>query len=588
MRQFFKMMFAATFGVFIALMLTVLLVFSVITAMLMSMSSESKLPYTPRYDESVFKLSLNGFVLEDVMDDPLTSFLGENNTLSLKDVIASIRNAKNQNTIKGMYLDVGLFFTGSANVEAIRRELVDFQERGKFIVAYADQYTQAGYTLASVADEIYLNPQGTLALTGFASSTLFYKGLLEKIGIDMMVFKVGKYKGAVEPFLGDKLSDENREQISVYQQEIWNGIVNDISRSRHISASDVNHFADEGLFLTDPINAIECGLIDDIQYRSDVENMIKEKAGQTGASLQTIGVAKMKRAKTPVREYRNKIAIIYAEGEILGVPVSLSSGPIITEELTKELKKLNDDDNVKAVVLRINSPGGSAYVSEQIWKQIIDLKKTKPVVVSMGNVAASGGYYISCAASKIVAEKSTLTGSIGIFGLFPNATGLFDKLSLTSDVVKTNRFADIGDPSRLMTPEEQILIQSSVERGYDTFLSRCAQGRNKSKEEIDEIGQGRIWTGQQARELGLVDELGGIDHAVEIAVKLSGVVNYTLVPVSSSKGFFKDLIQKQLEETKINMLKNGLGNEYEYFKILQQIKTAYGIQARLPYDFKPL
>jgi len=313
-----------------------------------------------------------------------------------------------------------------------------------------------------------------------------------------------------------------------------------------------------------------------------------EKAEQIGKSLKTIGISKMKRAKKPEREYRNKLAVLYAEGEITTLPSSFSGGSIITEKLAKELKKLQDDESVKAVVLRINSPGGSAYISEQIWRQVVELRKKKPIVVSMGNVAASGGYYISCAANKIVAEENTLTGSIGIFGLFPNTSGLFEKLALTTDVVKTNAYSDLGTPSRPMSNDEQALIQTYIERGYEVFLSRCAQGRRMSVEAIDSIGQGRVWTGSQARELGLVDELGGIDRAIELAVSLSGIINYTIINVSAANDFFMDFLEKQLEDTKTSMLRNMMGAEYDYFRTLQQIKSFTGIQARLPYDLKPL
>ena len=588
MKQFFKMVFASMFGVFIAFMLMSLLGFLFFVGMFVSLDSESKAVYTPRANESVFKLSLAGVMYEEAEDNPLSVILGGESTLSLKDILASIRNAKDQSTVKGIYLDVGLLFTGTANVDVIRRALIDFKESGKFIVAYADNYTQAGYYLASVADEMYLNPLGTLGLTGFSSQTMFYKGLLEKAGIEMMVFKVGKYKGAVEPFIADQLSDENREQITMYQRGIWNNIVDGIAKSRKIPASDINHFADEGFVFADPKNAAECGLIDALKYRSEVEEIIMGKANQIGESLITIELSKMKRAKKFVRDYRNKIAVIYAEGEITTVQPSYSNSNTITEKLADELRKLKDDEQVKAVVMRVNSPGGSAYVSEQIWKQVVELKKSKPVVVSMGNVAASGGYYIACGADKIVAEANTLTGSIGIFGMFPNASGLFDKLALTTDVVKTNEFADLGDISRPMTPDEMTLIQSYIERGYDVFLTRCAEGRNMSKEAIDSIGQGRVWTGSQACELGLVDELGGIDRAVELAAEIAKIVNYTTINVSTATNFFQDFLEKQLENTKTSIVRNWLGEEYEYFKTLQQIKSTSGIQARIPYDLRPL
>ena len=588
MKQFFKMMFASTFGVFIAFMVMSFVGFIFFVGMLFSMGAESKAVYTPRSDESIFKLSLEGVMYEEIADNPLSLLLGGENTLSLKDILSSINNAKDQNAIKGIYLDMGLLFTGTSNVDAIRRALNDFKESGKFIVAYADNYSQASYYLASVADELYLNPQGTLMLTGFSSATMFYKGILEKAGIEMMVFKVGKYKGAVEPFISDRLSDENREQITVYQSGIWNNILNGIAKSRRLPASDVNHFADGGLFFDDPASAVECGLIDSLKYRTEVEQLLKEKVGQKGNSLKTIGLGKMKRAKKIGREYRNKIAVIYAEGEISTIPSSYTGSYAITEKLADEIIKLKDDDLVKAVVLRVNSPGGSAYVSEQIWKQVVELKKSKPVVVSMGNVAASGGYYISCGASKIVAEANTLTGSIGIFGMFPNMSGLFDKLALTTDIVKTNEFADFGDVSRPMTADEMALFQGFVERGYDVFLTRCAEGRNMSKEAIDSIGQGRVWTGAQAHELGLVDEIGGLDRAIELAAETANILNYTIINVSTTKDFFQELLEKQLDNTKASIVKDMLGDEYEYYRTLQQIKSTYGIQARIPYDLKPL
>ena len=575
------------FGVLIAVLLLTFIGSSFLVAMLMNLGSESNMPYTPRYDESVFTLSMNGLVYEEVDNNPLTMLLSDNTAMSLKDILASIRNAKEQHTIKGIYLDMGMLFTGTANIDAIRRELIDFKKSGKFVVAYADNYTQAGYYLASVADEVYMNPLGSVALTGLASQTMFYKGLFQKIGIEMMVFKVGKYKGAVEPFIGDHLSDENREQITAYQQSIWDNVVNGIAASRGITASEINRFANEGLFLSDPTKSIESGLIDGLKYRTEVEKVVMEKAKQKGNSLKSIDIAKMKRAKKSGRAYRYKVAVIYAEGDITPSSISYASDGI-TEKLGDELIKLKDDENVKAVVLRINSPGGSAFVAEQIWKQVVELKKSKPVVVSMGNVAASGGYYIACGASKIVAEPNTLTGSIGIFGLFPNATGLFEKMALTTDVVKTNNFADLGDPSRPMTPDEKALIQGSIERGYEVFLNRCAEGRKMSVEAVDSIAQGHVWTGAQAHKLGLVDELGGIDQAIELAVDLSGIVNYTIINVSHSSDMFKSFFEKRLGETQESVLRNLMGEEYEYFKTLRQVKSTYGIQARIPFDLNPL
>ena len=592
MKQFFKMMFASTLGFFVGLMLVGLIAVVFMIGILASLSSSSQAVYTPKAEESVFKIAFEGELRETAEDNPFTSFVtGKESALSLKDLLKSIRRAKEQESVKGIYLDMGVFSGGTASLDAIRRALMDFKESGKFIVAYADSYTQGGYYLASVADKIYLNPQGVLGLTGISSQTMFYKGLLQKIGVEMMVFKVGTYKGAVEPFIADKLSDANREQITSYQNSIWGNITKGIAKSRNITADDVNRFADEGAFFASPEKAVEYKLIDELKYRSEVEKYLLEQSGQTGDKLKTVGLSNMKNIKKTEREYRNKIAIVYAEGEIMQQIISSPySGnyPYISEKINDDLKKLADNEDVKAVVLRINSPGGSAYTSEQIWKQVYELKKKKPVVVSMGSVAASGGYYIASGASKIIAEPNTLTGSIGIFGMFPNTTGLFNKLALTTDIVKTNKYADFGDPARPMTNDEKALIQGYIERGYDTFLTRCAEGRGVSKADIDSIGQGRVWTGEQALKIGLVDELGGIERAVELASELAEIYNYNIMEVSTSHDFLKEFLEKQIEVVKQSMVKDMLGDEYEHFRMLRKAKATYGIQARIPYDLKPL
>lgn len=592
MKQFFKMMFASTLGFFVGLMLAGMIAIVFMIGMVAGLGSNSQAVYTPKAENSVFKIAFEGDIRESAEENPFTNLLtGREPDLSLRDLLKSIRHAKEQESVKGIYLDMGVFSGGTASLDAVRRALMDFKESGKFIVAYADNYTQGGYYLASVADKIYLNPQGILGLTGLSSRTMFYKGLLQKIGVEMMVFKVGTYKGAVEPFIADKLSDANREQITSYQNSIWGNITKGIAKCRNITVEDVNRFADEGAFFASPEKAVEYKLIDELKYRSEVEKYLIEQSGQTGDKLKTVGLSNMKNVKKTEREYRNKIAIVYAEGEIMQQIISSPySGnfPCISEKINDDLRKLADNKDVKAVVLRINSPGGSAYTSEQIWKQVYELKKKKPVVVSMGSVAASGGYYIASGASKIIAEPNTLTGSIGIFGMFPNTAGLFNKLALTTDIVKTNRYADFGDPARPMTDDEKALIQGYIERGYDTFLTRCAEGRGVSKADIDSIGQGRVWTGEQALKIGLVDELGGIERAVELAGELAEIYNYNIMEVSTDHDFLKELLEKQIEVVKQSVVKDMLGDEYEHFRTLQKVKATYGIQARIPYDLKPL
>ena len=592
MKQFFKMMFASTLGFFVGLMLAGMIAIVFMIGMVAGLGSNSQAVYTPKAENSVFKIAFEGDIRESAEENPFTNLLtGREPDLSLRDLLKSIHHAKEQESVRGIYLDMGVFSGGTASLDAVRRALMDFKESGKFIVAYADNYTQGGYYLASVADKIYLNPQGILGLTGLSSRTMFYKGLLQKIGVEMMVFKVGTYKGAVEPFIADKLSDANREQITSYQNSIWGNITKGIAKCRNITVEDVNRFADEGAYFASPEKAVEYKLIDELKYRSEVEKYLIEQSGQTGDKLKTVGLSNMKNVKKTEREYRNKIAIVYAEGEIMQQIISSPySGnfPCISEKINDDLRKLADNKDVKAVVLRINSPGGSAYTSEQIWKQVYELKKKKPVVVSMGSVAASGGYYIASGASKIIAEPNTLTGSIGIFGMFPNTAGLFNKLALTTDIVKTNRYADFGDPARPMTDDEKALIQGYIERGYDTFLTRCAEGRGVSKADIDSIGQGRVWTGEQALKIGLVDELGGIERAVELAGELAEIYNYNIMEVSTDHDFLKELLEKQIEVVKQSVVKDMLGDEYEHFRTLQKVKATYGIQARIPYDLKPL
>lgn len=581
-------MFASALGVFVAVgLISIVFIFTIIG---IASSINSTPDYSPK-NNTVYKLTLDGSLSDNTEENPLAMLMGETEkVLSLKDILSTIQTAKENKNISGIYIEAKSLNAGSASLEAIRRALTDFKESGKFVIAYSDNYSQGCYYLCSVADKVFLNPQGTLGLIGMASQTMFYKELLKKVGVDMMIFKVGTYKGAVEPFMLDKLSDANREQIQSYMSTIWDNVTSGIAESRNISTEDINNFANQGYAFASAEKAVECKLVDELKYRPEAEEYVKELAGQSDKRLQTADITKIKSIKTINREKADRIAILYAEGEI---KPEVSSSPYnveqtITEKVATELIKLKNDNNIKAVVFRVNSPGGSAFVSEQIWRQVVELKKVKPIVVSMGDVAASGGYYISCAASKIIAEPNTLTGSIGIFGIFPNVTGLFNKLSLTTDIVKTNTYADLGDMSRPMREDEKVLIQSFVERGYETFITRCADGRGMSKEAINEIGQGRVWTGEQAKERGLVDELGGINKAIETAASLADLSDYSLTYVSGTKDFWKEFIEKQLGEVKVSIVKSVLGDEYEYFKNLSNIKTTTGVQARLPYDVKPL
>ena len=578
-------MFASTLGVMLAMGIILTVLISMTIGYIATVGSTPD--YTPK-SNTVFKIKLDGTLADNPAENPFSALMGDKeNMLSLKDLLETIRIAKQNDKIAGIYIESGLLSSGSASLEAIRRSLIDFKESGKFVVAYADNFTQGNYFLCSVADKVFLNPQGILELTGLASQTLFYKGLMDKVGIEMQIFKVGTYKGAVEPFMLDKLSEANREQIQSYISTIWDNIAEGIAESRGISVNDINHYANEGLFFADPVKTVECGFIDELKYKPEVEAYVKELAGQNGEKLRSANLAQMKTLKASPTKNAPEIAVLYAEGEIKAqTPGNFYDiEQSITEKMADELIKLKNNDDVKAVVFRVNSPGGSAYISEQIWRQVVELKKVKPVVVSMGNVAASGGYYISCAANKIIAEPNTLTGSIGIFGMFPNAKGLTDKIGVNFDVVKTNKYADFGMLTRPMNDGEKGLMQMYVNNGYDLFLTRCSDGRGISKEDLDKIAQGRVWTGSKAKELGLVDELGGLDKALDIAIAKAGVDAYTVMSYPKKESFFESLMNTNPGNyVKARMLKGTMGEIYQQFSVLENFDKCDRIQARVPFE----
>ena len=589
MKQFFKTVFASTLGVLVALgIVTMGSIFFIIGV---AASADGSSEYKPDKN-TVFKLSLDGVLVDQAVKNPFSELMGESsNQMAVSDVIKAIRRAKANDNIKGIYLEAGSLSTGFAGIEAIRRELEDFKDSGKFIVSYGDYYTQGAYYLCSVADSVFLNPQGSVSLVGLASQGLFFTGLAEKIGVEHYIFKVGTYKSAVEPFFLKKFSDANREQLTSFLGSVWGNLTTAIEKSRNISSDELDRYLNQGLAMGQASNAVDYKLADGLRYRYEVENCVKEMAGQdVKGKLKTAGVDKIVSIK--VKENKNKIAVLYAEGEIRDED---SSSPfsadeqVISEEMANKLRKLKDDDDVKAVVFRVNSPGGSAYISEQIWKEVVELKAKKPIVVSMGNYAASGGYYISCAANKIVAERTTLTGSIGVFGVVRNFTGTFDKVGVTTDIVKTNTFADLGDISRPMREDEKALIQRGVEQTYDLFLTRCADGRGMTKAEIDSIGQGRVWTGEQALERGLVDQLGGMDDAIKEAATLAELTDYSVIVADGPKDFFTKFMEKQMDEAKVSIAKSVMGEEqFKLFSTIRRAETESGIIARMPFDIKGL
>lgn len=585
MKDFLKFTLATVTGIIVSFV--VLSFISTLVFFSMMSSSESE---TQVRKNSIMMLDLNGVLMERSQENPFDFLMGsEYNTYGLDDILSSIKKAKENDDIKGIYIQATSFGAGFASIEEIRNALKDFKESGKFIVAYGDTYTQGLYYLSSVADKVLLNPQGMIEWRGLAATPMFFKDLLAKVGVEMQVFKVGTYKSAVEPFISTEMSPANREQVNVYLSSIWGQITSDVAESRKISVDSLNAAADRMLMFHPAAESVKSGLADTLIYKNDVRNYLKAVIGiDKDDRMPVLGLKDMVNVKknVPKDKSGNVIAVYYAYGEIDGSSSSTTSAEgIDSEKVIKDLRKLKDDEDVKAVVLRVNSPGGSAYGSEQIWHAVSELKKEKPVIVSMGDYAASGGYYISCNADTIVADPTTLTGSIGIFGMFPNAKGLADKIGVNFDVVKTNRYADFGMLTRPMNDGEKSLIQMYVNQGYELFLNRCSEGRGISKEELDKIAQGRVWTGSKAKELGLVDELGGLDRALEIAVAKAGTDAYTVITYPKKESFFESLMNTNPGNyIKARMLKGTMGEVYQQFSALENFDKCDRIQARVPFE----
>ena len=584
MKDFIKFTFASLVGVVLAGIIFTILGLVTMVGMVASSDTETTVK-----ENSIFVLDLNGTLSERVQENPFQQLMGEDfNAYGLDDILTSIEKAKEHENIKGIYLQAGMMEASCASLEEIRNALKSFKESGKFIVAYGDNYTQGMYYLASVADKVIVNPQGTIAWQGLMSQTIFFKDLLKKIGMEMEIFKVGTYKSAVEPFIATEMSDANREQITAFLDSIWKRLLEDISASRGISEDDLNKCADDFMMLSPAETYITNGLADTLLYKDGVLDYLKMMSGrETDESLRTLSLEDMKNVKrnVPLDKSGNIIAVYYAYGEI-DSSTSTEEG-INSEKVIKDLRQLREDETIKAVVLRVNSPGGSAYGSEQIWREVVLLKEKKPVIVSMGDYAASGGYYISCAADYIVADPTTLTGSIGIFGMFPMAEDLLtDKLGLHFETVKTNRYADMGDMTRPFNDAERAALQKYINNGYKLFVQRCADGRGMSTEAIEKIAEGRVWTGSTAKELGLVDELGGLDKALEIAAQKAEVDTYSIIRYPSQDGFFSSLLNKGKNDYINGKIKEVLGESYNYLQFIENLKAQDRIQARMPFDLR--
>lgn len=587
MKDFFKNVLATAVGVLLVGFITGF--FMVVSLVGMALSQSETAPVA---DNSVLVLRLTGSLSERANDDVLASLFGDRiPKLGLATMTGAIRQAKESDKVKGIYIEAGAFAPDSyASLAAIRRELEEFRKAGKWIVAYGDSYTQGAYYLASVADKVYLNPQGQVDWHGLGSEPVFVKDLLAKLNVRMQVAKVGTYKSATEMFTGEKMSDADRQQTTAYLTGIWQNVVSAVGKSRSLTAQQLNAYADSLVSLAAPQDYVRMRMVDGLLYTDQVRQAVKKKMGLSpDDEIPQVSMSDLL-AAGPEDKKGDEIAIYYAVGDIVDGVVAMPSreSVIDAQKVCADLQDLAKDKDVKAVVLRVNSPGGSAYASEQIWHQVMELKKVKPVVVSMGSYAASGGYYISCPANWIVAEPNTLTGSIGIFGMFPDVSGLLrEKLGLKFDEVKTNKYALFGTRSRPFTADELSHLESYIDRGYKLFRQRVADGRRLKVDLVEQVAQGHVWLGQDALRIGLVDQLGGVEVALRKAAQLAKLTQWH----SSAYPVLPDYLSQLLDlpgAARGNYLdeqmRQSLGAYYEPFALIRDLQAQNPVQARLPFE----
>jgi len=583
--KFLGNVLAVIVGLFVFSIVAMLIFFGIIG--LVASSSEKEVTLEKN---SILHLDLNGRTLvERTSDEDLVfgSFLdpfGGENTAGLVNLKKAIAEAKTNENVKGIYLNAGLFGAGQAGLLELREALIDFKTSGKFIVAYDEAYSEGGYFLASVADEIYLNPLGGMDFNGFSSEGIFLKGFFEKVGIKPEVFRVGEFKSAVEPFILDKMSPENRLQTQYFLDDINNHALELIAKSRGIAQDSLIRI-NQQMLVRKPKDAVTYKLATALKYEDEVHSILKEKLGLKEddqiATINATDLGGMAKGKNITSS--NRIAVILAEGDIVD---GNAEGAISSEKFAKEIRKARKDENIKAIVLRVNSPGGSILASEVIWREMSEAKKVKPVIVSMGEVAASGGYYIAAPADTIVAQPNTITGSIGIFGILFNVQELVnEKLGVTTDVVSTGELSDFGNMARPLTEVERTIIQSSVEDGYETFISRVAEGRGMHPDSVRKVASGRVWTGTQAKARGLVDVLGGLDTAIGIAAaKIKAGEDYRVVYYPEKKPWFEELMVSFSDQVQVRILQTQLGDQYPLYQKIQKLKNYQGVQVRMPQE----
>ncbi len=590
--KFSKALLAAFLGALIAMATMFFIKLGVFTSIISSLSATKSETATTVKPNSVLYMKLDYEIPDRSIDDGFNNI--DFNTMEAKDgtglndILRNIEYAMTDPNIKGIYLELSSIPTSTASLQELRSKLVEFKSSGKFIISYAENYSQSAYYIGSVADKVYLNPEGMLDLHGMASQVMFYKNLLEKLEVEMQIVRGpnNRFKSAVEPYFLDKMSEANREQMDKLLGSIWGQILMGISQSRNISVEELNLIADNLDTYFDADKALEHKLVDGLFYKDQVLNELK---GLTGSNKKVNAIANADYAKSynSKGSSKNQVAIIYAEGQIYDGKSS-DQTKIYSENLSKTIRKAREDEDVKAIVLRVNSPGGSALASAIIGREVKLATKVKPVIVSMGNYAASGGYWISANADYIFANPTTLTGSIGVFGTFPNLKGLLNnKIGLTFDVAKTNKNADFGTLTQPLSEFQYAKLQENVVKTYDAFTNLVANGRGLRQSYVDSIGQGRVWAGIDAIELGLVDQLGDMEDAITFAVQKAELGDdYMIVEMPEQKDFFTRIMeQMSSSENQIDApLQQKMGIYYHYFEGLENLKENTGIQARIPFD----
>lgn len=586
MKSFFKYLLASILGFIIASFIVLLIFIGIISAVISSGTKSEDIKAN-----SILMLKLDQPINDRKSSMPKVSLnlanFGTENAMGLNEILRNIHKARLDTNIRGIYLQLSGLQAGIATVEEIRNALIDFKKSGKFILAFSDTYTQGSYYLASTADKIYLVPTGSVNFIGLSAELMFYKKTLEKLDLQPEIIRHGKFKSAVEPFMYDKMSPENREQIRTYVGSIWNHMVNQVAESRNITTQQLNNFADS-LLLWDNKAAVRSGLIDALLYKDQVlDTLAKWIDVKKAKDIEFVSYQKYTKVpqKSGNKGYSaNKIAVIYAEGDIL--TGEQGEGFIGSEKIARAIRQARQDSSIKAIVFRINSGGGSALASEVIWREVDLARKVKPVIASMGDVAASGGYYIAAAADTIVASPNTITGSIGVFGLLMNAENFFkDKLGITTDVEKTNRWSDFGSIFRPLSEIERLTLQHMVDETYHVFVSHVAEGRNLNYANVDAMAEGRVWSGVNAKERGLVDVIGGLETAIKIAAEKARLgEKYRIIELPKQEEAFAQIMKELTGEVKQRFIRNELGGHYNQYVYLKNMLEGDHIQTRMPFE----